>query len=64
MDLRRPSTWGLLLLAAGALTYVVGQPGLDLQGYVGQTVEVYGPIVYRMDVRAYYVTASQVRPWR
>lgn len=54
----------VLETSPGPLTYVTAQGGGNLDGYVGQTVEVYGPIVYRMDVRAYYVTAAQVKPSR
>jgi hypothetical protein len=46
------------------LTYVAGQPGLDLEAFVGQNVEVTGAMVYRTDLRAYYLTATRVNPLR
>ena len=42
--------------------YVTAQPGVDLQSYVGRNVQLYGPLVYRMDIRAYYMNAQRVTP--
>jgi hypothetical protein len=42
--------------------YVTAQPGVDLQSYVGRNVQVYGPLVYRMDIRAQYMSAQRVTP--
>jgi SH3-like domain-containing protein len=42
--------------------YVTPAPGLNLDAYLNGTVEVYGPVVYRGDLRAYYMTASLVVP--
>jgi hypothetical protein len=42
--------------------YVTPGPGLDLEPYLNRTVEVYGPVVYRGDLRAYYMTVTYVMP--
>jgi hypothetical protein len=42
--------------------YVTAQPGVDLQSYVGRNVQLYGPLVYRMDIRAQYMNAQRVTP--
>jgi hypothetical protein len=42
--------------------YVTGQPGVDLESYVGRNVQLYGPLVYRMDIRAYYMNAQRITP--
>lgn len=42
-------------------TYVVSQPNVNLETYANQYVEVQGSIVYRADMRAYFVTATQVK---
>jgi hypothetical protein len=42
--------------------YVTGMPGLNLEPYVNRVVELFGPMVYRGDLRTNYMTASQVRP--
>jgi hypothetical protein len=41
---------------------VTTKAGTSLRTYVGQTVSVYGPIVYRPDepVRMHYIVASHV----
>jgi len=46
------------------IAYVTGQPGVNLDPYVNQNVQVTGPLVYRMDVRAYHLTATSVAPIR
>jgi hypothetical protein len=45
-----------------ARMYVTGMPGLNLEPYVNRVVELFGPMVYRGDLRTNYMTASQVRP--
>lgn len=44
------------------ITYVTSKAGTSLRSYVGQTVAVYGQVVYRPDeaVRMHYVLASHV----
>jgi hypothetical protein len=42
--------------------YVVPQAGVDLEPYVNQGVELFGPAVYRGDLRANYMTAVRVQP--
>jgi hypothetical protein len=44
------------------MMYVTAQPGLNLDAYVHRAVEVSGPTVYRGDMRANYMTVSQIRP--
>jgi hypothetical protein len=45
-----------------SLLYVTPGPGLDLEAYLNRVVEIYGTVVYRGDLRAYYMTASLVTP--
>jgi hypothetical protein len=40
--------------------YVTGAAGVNLEPYVNRIVDLYGPIVYRGDLRTNYMTASQV----
>jgi hypothetical protein len=42
--------------------YVSGQVGVNLEPYHDRLVEVFGPLVYRADIRIYYMTASNVIP--
>jgi hypothetical protein len=42
--------------------YVTAAPGIDLEPFLNRSVEVYGPVVYRGDLRAYYMTATYVMP--
>jgi hypothetical protein len=42
------------------VTYITTNPGKSLQAYIGRTVAVYGPTMYRPDVRMQYVVASHV----
>jgi hypothetical protein len=44
------------------LMYITAQPGLDLGPYLDRNVQVTGPLVYRMDLRAYHMSAQQVTP--
>jgi hypothetical protein len=44
------------------LMYVVPQQGVDLEAYLDHNVELYGPLVYRMDLRAQYMLVTQVKP--
>jgi hypothetical protein len=44
------------------LMYVTPQQGVDLEAYVDHNVELYGPLVYRMDLRAQYMLVTQVKP--
>jgi hypothetical protein len=43
------------------LLYVTAQPGLSLEPYVNRNLRLYGPVVYRSDLRIHYLTASQVQ---
>jgi hypothetical protein len=47
---------------AQVMAYLVPQPGVDLEHYVGQNVEVLGQTVPRADVRGPYMTVARVRP--
>jgi hypothetical protein len=40
--------------------YVTALPQLNLEPYVGRMVELFGPIVYRGDIKQNYMTAAQV----
>jgi hypothetical protein len=42
--------------------YVTGTAGMSLEPYVNRVVELYGPMVYRGDLRTNYMTATQVTP--
>ena len=42
------------------IMYVGAQPGLNLEPYVGRTVDLYGTVGYRPEVRTYYMTATNV----
>jgi hypothetical protein len=42
--------------------YAAGQPGLDLEPYVDRNVELFGPVAYRNDLRAYFMTVVRVQP--
>jgi hypothetical protein len=55
-------TYMLVSSKGEPLMYVTPQVGLDLEPYVNHNVQVTGPLVYRMDVRAYYMTAQQATP--
>jgi hypothetical protein len=53
----------VLLNAQGrTLLYVTSQAGTSLKGYIGRTVSLYGPLVYRPDefVKTPYMVASHV----
>jgi hypothetical protein len=41
--------------------YVTAVQGLNLELFVGQVIELYGTIIYRGELRTYYLTAAQVR---
>jgi hypothetical protein len=45
-----------------ALMYVTALPGVDLDPYLGRMVELNGPLVYRGDVRANYMTVQNAVP--
>ncbi len=49
-------------VGGGQTVYVSTNPGKSLQGYIGRTVSVYGPTMYRADsaVRLPYVVATHV----
>jgi hypothetical protein len=47
---------------AEVMAYLTPQPGVDLDRYVGQNVEVLGQIVPRADVRGQYMTVARVLP--
>jgi uncharacterized protein YraI len=42
--------------------YVTAQPGVNLEPYVNRTVNLYGPKMYRGEVRTNYMIVSQVAP--
>jgi hypothetical protein len=42
--------------------YVTAQPGVNLDLYLNRQVMLYGPMVYRGDVKTNYMTVSQVAP--
>jgi hypothetical protein len=44
------------------LMYVTAQPGLELEPYLNQYVEVIGPAIYSGVLRANYMTATRVQP--
>jgi hypothetical protein len=45
--------------------YVTGQPGVNLEGYLNRQVELFGPTVYRGDIRGgNYMTVNRVNPLR
>jgi hypothetical protein len=47
----------------GQLTmYVTAEPGVNLEAYVGKQVELFGPIMYRGDLKTNYMTVTQVAP--
>ncbi len=45
-----------------APVYLNPSPGLDLQPYCYRNVQLYGPVVYRGELRTYYMVALQVNP--
>ena len=44
------------------LLYVTAQAGLNLEPYVNRNVELFGPAIYRGDLRANYMTVVRVAP--
>jgi hypothetical protein len=40
--------------------YVTALPQLNLEPYVGRMIELYGPVIYRGDIKQNYMTAAQV----
>ncbi len=56
----RPA-YALVDSAERLLMYVTAVPGLNLELLMNQAVELYGTLVYRADLRTYYMTAAQVR---
>ncbi len=44
------------------IMYVTPQQGVDLESYANRLVSLYGPMVYRGDLRANYMTAMRVTP--
>jgi hypothetical protein len=44
------------------VAYVAAGPGIDLGSQVGRVIEVWGPAVYRGDIRTNYMTAMRVIP--
>lgn len=44
------------------ILYVIAQPGYSLEQYADHNLEVYGTRIYRNDLRAYLLTAMQVKP--
>ncbi len=64
-DTKLPNDNGLPLYAledgrGGLPIYITTVPGKSLQTYLGRWVSVYGPTMYRPDVRMQYVVASHV----
>jgi uncharacterized protein YgiM (DUF1202 family) len=43
------------------LMYVTAQPGLSLETFVNQAVELFGQLSFRQDLRSNYIVVSQVR---
>ncbi len=44
------------------MLYVTPGPNVDLDPYLGQFVELFGPAVYNGDLRANYMTVMRVQP--
>jgi hypothetical protein len=44
------------------LFYVTPRPGIDLEPYLQRDVELFGPVIYRGDLRANFMTVTGVRP--
>jgi hypothetical protein len=42
--------------------YVTAQPGVNLDSYLNRTVNLYGKLNYRGDLKTNYMTACQVAP--
>jgi len=42
--------------------YVTAQPGVNLDSYVNRTVNLYGKMIYRGDLKTNYMTACQLAP--
>jgi hypothetical protein len=42
--------------------YVTAQPGVNMESYVNRTVNLYGKMMYRGDLRTNYMTACQLTP--
>jgi hypothetical protein len=55
-------TYVLISSQGQLLMYVTAPAGVDLDTYLDHNVRVSGPLVYRMDLRAYYMSAQQVNP--
>jgi hypothetical protein len=55
-------TYVLISSQGRLLMYITAQSGLDLEPYLNRNVQVTGPLVYRMDLRAYHMSAQQVAP--
>src|SRR5262249_26937456 len=60
VDCRR--TYVLESSQGQVLTYVTALPGVDLEQHVNRNVELTGPVCWRGDVRANYMTASRAAP--
>jgi hypothetical protein len=54
-------TYVLVDSAERPLMYVTAQPGLSLELFVNQAVELFGNLAYRNDLRSNYIVVSQVR---
>jgi hypothetical protein len=44
------------------MMYVTPEPGIDLEPYVNQNVQLFGPAIYHGELRANYMTVTQVQP--
>ncbi len=44
--------------------YVTAQPGVNLEAYANRSVNLYGKMIYRGDLRTNYMTACQLTPQR
>jgi hypothetical protein len=44
--------------------YVTAQPGVNLEAYANRSVNLYGKMIYRGDLRTNYMTACQLTPLR
>jgi hypothetical protein len=56
------TTYVLETVYGQTLMYVTASPSINLDPYVGRMVELSGPLVYRGDIRANYMTAQYAVP--
>jgi hypothetical protein len=56
------ATYALESPQAQVIAYLAPQPGVDLERYVGQNVEVLGQVVPRTELRGQFMSVAKVRP--